>query len=135
MRLINRHPGRPGWMMLAVLPFALLLMLYLGSSAQRLAENPRDKLLPSMQQMADAIERMAFTPDKRSGDYLLWQDTLASLKRPASAAMPRPMPTYNLPSARAGGANTGYGVSIRQRSWPELASTATMACPPIPKPK
>ena len=81
MRLINRHPGRPGWMMLAVLPFALLLMLYLGSSAQRLAENPRDKLLPSMQQMADAVERMAFTPDKRSGDYLLWQDTLASLKR------------------------------------------------------
>ncbi len=31
MRLINRHPGRPGWMMLAILPFALLLMLYLAA--------------------------------------------------------------------------------------------------------
>lgn len=81
MRLINRRPGRPAWLMLAVLPFALLLFLYLTGSAQRLAENPRDKLLPSMGQMAEAVQRMAFEPDKRSGDYLLWTDTAASLKR------------------------------------------------------
>ncbi|MFC3608239.1 ABC transporter permease [Stutzerimonas tarimensis] len=81
MRLINRRPGRPGWLMLAILPFALLAFLYLSASAQRLAENPRDKLLPSVSQMAEAVDRMAFTPDRRTGEYLMWNDTAASLKR------------------------------------------------------
>lgn len=54
------------------------------ASDARLAENPHDKLLPSFSQMYDAIERMAFTPDRRTGDYLFWKDTLASLQRLAS---------------------------------------------------
>jgi len=81
MRLINRTPGRSGWWALAILPFALLLALYLTHSAQRLELNPNDKLLPSFAQMSAAVERLAFTPDKRSGDYLFWQDTASSLKR------------------------------------------------------
>lgn len=81
MRLINRTPGRSGWWALAILPFALLLALYLTHSAQRLELNPNDKLLPSFAQMGAAIERLAFTPDKRSGDFLFWQDTASSLKR------------------------------------------------------
>ncbi len=81
MRLINRTPGRSGWLALAILPFAMLLALYLTSSAQRLELNPNDKLLPSFGQMSAAVERLAFTPDKRSGDYLFWQDTASSLKR------------------------------------------------------
>ncbi|ENO81821.1 ABC transporter permease [Thauera sp. 27] len=81
MRLINRKPG-PSWRLsLAMLPFALLLVAYLAGSAARLAENPQDKLLPSVVQMADAVERMAFKEDPRSGRYLLWDDTAASLKR------------------------------------------------------
>src|SRR5262249_28526252 len=48
---------------------------------QRLAANPDDKILPSLSQMTEAIHRMAFTPDKRQGTYLLWQDTAASLRR------------------------------------------------------
>jgi NitT/TauT family transport system permease protein len=78
---MNRNPGRVSRLGLILLPFALLLLLYIFSSQARLAENPNDKLLPSFTQMADAVDRMAFTPDRRSGDYLLWVDTAASLKR------------------------------------------------------
>ena len=81
MRLINRKPGRSWRISLAILPFAILLFVYFGASAARLAENPQDKLLPSAQQMAAAVERMAFTEDRRTGRYLFWDDTRASLKR------------------------------------------------------
>lgn len=81
---LNIFPDeRPKWVrfFLAALPFVLLLITYAWASNVRLTENPHDKLLPSASQMAEAIERMAFTPDKRSGEYLLWNDTFASLKR------------------------------------------------------
>lgn len=81
MRLINRHPDRAGRLVLILLPFALLLFLYFSASASRLADNPSDKLLPSATQMAAAIDRLAFTEDKRSGEYLFWQDSAASLSR------------------------------------------------------
>ncbi|PWC19922.1 lipid kinase [Brenneria roseae subsp. roseae] len=81
MRLINRHPGRGGRLLLMLLPFVLLIALYFTSSVSRLADNPSDKLLPSAAQMVDAIERVAFTADKRSGEYVLWADTAASLSR------------------------------------------------------
>ncbi|MDP4917735.1 MAG: ABC transporter permease subunit, partial [Haliea sp.] len=64
-----------------LLPFVLLVLLYTYASDARLAENPADKLLPSFGQIGDAIQRMAFEPSKRSGDYLVWEDTLASLTR------------------------------------------------------
>lgn len=67
--------------LLALIPFLVLLGLYLYSSQERLAENSQDKLLPSLGQMVDAIHLMAFEPDKRSGDFLLLVDTLASLRR------------------------------------------------------
>lgn len=81
MRLINRHPDRGGRLLLILLPFALLLFAYFVGSASRLTENPNDKLLPSASQMVAAIDRLAFTEDKRSGNYLFWQDSAASLKR------------------------------------------------------
>ncbi|MDG0795798.1 ABC transporter permease [Pectobacterium punjabense] len=81
MRLINRSPSRGGRLLLILLPFAVLLVLYLVGSALRLEANPTDKLLPSFGQMAEAMQRMAFTEDKRSGDYLFWLDTQASLVR------------------------------------------------------
>lgn len=81
MRLINLRPGRGGSVLLAALPFALLALAYLIGSALRLADNPADKLLPSLQAMARMVEVMAFTPDRRTGDYLLWVDTAASLTR------------------------------------------------------
>lgn len=81
MRLINIRPDKGARLLLAVLPFVLLAMAYLIGSAVRLAENPSDKLLPSLASMGRMIEMMAFTPDKRTGDYLLWVDTGASLLR------------------------------------------------------
>jgi NitT/TauT family transport system permease protein len=81
MRLINRHPDSGGRLLLILLPFALLLFAYFTGSAARLADNPNDKLLPSAAQMADAIDRLAFSEDKRSGQYLFWQDSAASLTR------------------------------------------------------
>ncbi len=81
MRLINIHPERGARLLLAALPFLILGLAYLVGSAVRLADNPGDKLLPSLAAMGRMIEVMAFTPDKRTGDYLLWTDTAASLFR------------------------------------------------------
>jgi NitT/TauT family transport system permease protein len=81
MRLINRHPDRGGRLLLILLPFALLLFAYFIGSAARLTDNPNDKLLPSASQMVAAVDRLAFTEDPRSGNYLFWQDSAASLKR------------------------------------------------------
>ena len=64
MRLINRHPDRPSRLLLVLLPFVLVLFAYFMGSAERLAENPDDKLLPSAVQMTDAVQRLAFIDDK-----------------------------------------------------------------------
>ncbi|APA86696.1 ABC transporter permease subunit [Paraburkholderia sprentiae WSM5005] len=81
MRLINRHPSRIGGLMLLLLPFVVLFAVYFTSSSTRLSLNPDDKLLPSAAQMSDAVKLAAFTEDKRTGEYLLWTDTLSSLRR------------------------------------------------------
>lgn len=80
-RLINQTPAPMLRVLLGLLPFVLLVLLYMFASEARLAENPSDKLLPSFTQIGDAIQRMAFEPSKRSGDYLFWEDTLSSLTR------------------------------------------------------
>jgi NitT/TauT family transport system permease protein len=81
MRLINQQPSRAERIVVGALPFALLLTAYAIGSHLRLSENPNDKLLPSFGQIAQAMYAMAFVPEQRSGDYLLWTDTLASLER------------------------------------------------------
>jgi NitT/TauT family transport system permease protein len=80
-RMINRQPTRYGRLMLGMLPFAITLFAYVLASDARLAVNAADKLLPSFGSFIDATVRMAFIPSKRSGEYLLWVDTLASLQR------------------------------------------------------
>ena len=67
--------------LLNILPFLILLGIYLTASHIRLTENPQDKLLPSPVQMWDALQLMAFTPDKRTGEYLMFTDTGSSLLR------------------------------------------------------
>ncbi len=80
-RWVNAHPGRALKVALGLLPFACLLLLYQVQSDARKAENPNDKLLPSFTEMQAAIDRMAFTPSKRTGEYLMWRDTSSSLTR------------------------------------------------------
>ncbi|MBE1273567.1 ABC transporter permease [Enterovibrio baiacu] len=80
-RIINRTPSKFGRIALACLPFVLLIAAYMVASDARLAVNPNDKLLPSFSSIADGIDRMAFEPSRRTGEYLLWVDTLASLER------------------------------------------------------
>lgn len=67
--------------MLSLLPFILLICAYLFYSHARLQENPGDKLLPAPATIATTIHRYAFEEDERSGDYLWWTDTGASLER------------------------------------------------------
>ena len=81
MRHINRYPRQGMRLTLMLLPFVLMIAAWFIGSAVRLEANPQDKLLPGLSQMIAAIDRMAFTPDKRSGEYLLWADTLISMSR------------------------------------------------------
>jgi NitT/TauT family transport system permease protein len=80
-RLINQRPGRGGAFMLSALPFILIACAYLFYSHARLQENPGDKLLPAPSTIATTIHQYAFEEDERSGDYLWWTDTWASLIR------------------------------------------------------
>jgi NitT/TauT family transport system permease protein len=80
-RLINQRPGRGERLLLGALPFALLALLYVFASQLRLAENPDDKLLPAPATLAATISSYALQEDARSGQYLLWSDTWASLRR------------------------------------------------------
>lgn len=54
-RLINLQPDRGSRLWLGLLPFVLMLIAYLIASAARLADNPSDKLLPSLASMGAAI--------------------------------------------------------------------------------
>jgi NitT/TauT family transport system permease protein len=83
-RFVNRRPGRAARVVLAALPFALAIVAYAIGSHIRLSENPNDKLLPSFAALADGIMRFAVEPDRRTGDILLWVDTVASLSRLAA---------------------------------------------------
>lgn len=80
-RFINRKPGKGGGLLLGLLPFVLLIAVYLAASSVRLAENPNDKLLPSLESLGAATWQMAAAEDPRTGEVLLWQDTGASLRR------------------------------------------------------
>lgn len=80
-RLINYQPGRPLKVALGIIPFLLVLLLYQISSDIRKAENEQDRLLPSFTEIAAGIDRMAFEPSQRTGEYLFWEDTRSSLTR------------------------------------------------------
>lgn len=85
MRLLNRKPSRGEEIALIATPFLLTAVVYLAFSAFRLAENPNDKLLPSVGAMVEAVKTLAFHADPRTGSYIFWVDTWASLQRLFSA--------------------------------------------------
>lgn len=81
MRWINRRPGRPFAIFLALLPFVLAAVVYEAGSQARLAVNPADKLLPAPAAILDSAIAAVTQPDQRSGAILFWRDTAASLTR------------------------------------------------------
>jgi NitT/TauT family transport system permease protein len=81
MRAINYRPDRTWRFALALLPFLLLALAYFVNSGIRLADNPNDKLLPGFATMGQAIDAYALKPDARTGGYLFWSDTAASMTR------------------------------------------------------
>jgi NitT/TauT family transport system permease protein len=80
-RIVNYAPDRRTGILLAILPFALAILLYALGSDLRLAENPDDKLMPGFGAFADALDHLAFEPNRRTGEYVFWTDTAASLER------------------------------------------------------
>jgi NitT/TauT family transport system permease protein len=82
-RLFGLHadPSKALRVALALLPFLILICVYLIVSEVRHRQNPDDKVIPTVAKMAKAVELVAFTEDKRTGKYLLWEDTFASVKR------------------------------------------------------
>ena len=80
-RLINLTPSKPTKWLLGILPFAIIILVYIVFADARHAENATDKLLPTFMQMGDTLNTYVLQPSKRSGEYLFWGDTLSSLKR------------------------------------------------------
>ncbi|MBN2816859.1 MAG: ABC transporter permease [Campylobacterales bacterium] len=78
---MNLRPSKATAFFLGVLPFLIIGVFYIVASDLRLAENPNDKLLPSLSSFAEAVDRMALTPSKRTGELLFVNDTSASLQR------------------------------------------------------
>lgn len=78
---IHAKPSKLIKLVFGMLPFIILVGTYLTISHIRLSENPNDKLTPSVSKMVSAVKLMAFTKDKRTGDYLMLKDTLSSLRR------------------------------------------------------
>lgn len=64
-----------------LIPFIILIGVYLVGSDIRLDANPADKLMPSLDRIWDTALRYATVPDRRTGDIILWSDWRASMTR------------------------------------------------------
>jgi NitT/TauT family transport system permease protein len=80
-RLLNVRPRGGGRLLLGLIPIFLLVMVYLGASTARHADNPNDKILPTVEAMAERVQIMAFQVDPQTGEIPLVEDTKASLRR------------------------------------------------------
>ena len=78
---LQAKPPQALRIVLALLPFLLLMVVYLTASDIRHRRNPQDKLLPTVTKIGKALKKSAIEPDKRTGNIILWRDTKASLKR------------------------------------------------------
>ena len=78
---IHASPSRKLCWFLGLLPFLLLLACYLLASDIRHEQNPQDKILPHLSEMANSFSRLCFERDSRTGELILLSDTLASLQR------------------------------------------------------
>lgn len=77
---IDAKPGKAASVILTLLPFLACIIFYAYSAFTRHQENPKDKLVPTLEQLSEGFQRAAFEED-RKGDYRLYVDTIASSKR------------------------------------------------------
>ena len=80
-RLVNIRPSGGGRLLAGLIPLAILLLAYVLLAEARHAENPVDKVLPTLGAMTQAITRLATTPDPMTDRLTLVADTTASLTR------------------------------------------------------
>ena len=80
-RLINLRPSRRGRILAGAVPILVLCLVYGVAAALRHADNPADKVLPTVGAMATALWHMGATIDPVTGQVTLLADTLASLTR------------------------------------------------------
>ncbi len=78
---LHAQPSKALRVALALLPFMVLVCVYVTVSELRYRDNPADKVVPTVGKMAEGVGQVAFTEDKRTGKYVMWQDTFSSLKR------------------------------------------------------
>ena len=105
-RLINLRPSRRGRILAGAVPILVLCLVYGVAAALRHADNPADKVLPTVGAMATALWHMGATIDPVTGQVTLLADTLASLTRlGAGLALAKRLDcpvVIHLPSAVAG---------------------------------
>ncbi|ADU15271.1 ABC transporter permease [Asticcacaulis excentricus] len=80
-RLINIKPHKGAAVVLGALPLAVAVLAYTKAASDRQAVNAADKLLPTIDRMAESFGRIAFYPDALTGKVLVLADTVASLQR------------------------------------------------------
>ena len=77
---VTKEPKRVMSIILTLVLFAVSFSAYLIAAHIRHKNNPQDKLVPTLSQMAEGIKRVAFEPD-RNDEYRLLVDTWASVRR------------------------------------------------------
>ncbi len=80
-RIINYTPSAGVRTVLGILPFVVVILIYMVASGERMAIDPNDKLMPGFAAFGAAITRLATTVDIATRQYLLWWDTWLSLWR------------------------------------------------------
>src|SRR5271156_1820176 len=80
-RLLNIRPDRGARLALGGAPLVAIVLAYVIAASLCHAANPAEKILPTLDAMADQTRIMALQVDPQTGTIPLWQDTAASLRR------------------------------------------------------
>lgn len=82
MGLFNIHakPKRTASILLSIMLFVICITAFVITGYVRHQENPQDKVVPTISEMAEGFKRAAFEKN-RNGEYPLLVDTIASARR------------------------------------------------------
>lgn len=78
---IHASPGPRLNLILAALPFILIISVYLWGSHVRLSENASDKLMPSISKMVASTKAQVLSENRRTGEIPFVQDNKATMSR------------------------------------------------------